>query len=279
MKTGYEERYEALKNMCEKTLEGVIPDCVPPKLRESMRYSLLGGGKRLRPVLYLAVLGSYGRAPSETDLKTAAAIECVHTYSLIHDDLPAMDDDDYRRGRPSNHKMFGEATAVLAGDALHCLAFQLLADCACVDGHYARIMKLMADCAGACGMIGGQALEFETDLASADAETFGRIDALKTGKLMEAAILGGCIAACRDDEYEIWKDYAVTLGRAFQLRDDLHDADTGERSLASALGRSAEAELESLIRKADEKLKQTGGNSEFLRELTKAVLSRTSDNL
>ena len=96
---------------------------------------------------------------------------------------------------------------------------------------------------------------------------------------MEAAILGGCIAACRDDEYEIWKDYAVTLGRAFQLRDDLLDADTGERSLASALGRSAEAELESLIRKADEKLKQTGGNSEFLRELTKAVLSRTSDNL
>ena len=115
MKTGYEERYEALKNMCEKTLEGVIPYCVPSKLRESMRYSLLGGGKRLRPVLYLAVLGSYGRAPSETDLKTAAAIECVHTYSLIHDDLPAMDDDDYRRGRPSNHKMFGEANAVFPG--------------------------------------------------------------------------------------------------------------------------------------------------------------------
>ncbi len=275
----FAERYETLKNLCERTLENVVPEGTPARLAESMRYGLLGGGKRLRPVLYLAVLGSYGRAPSDTDLKAAAAIECVHAYSLIHDDLPAMDNADARRGKPANHKVFGEAEALLAGDALLNLAFQLLADCSCVDGHYARILKLLADCAGSCGMIGGQALELESDLSSADAALFGRIDELKTGRLIEAAVLGGCIAAGRDDEIEIWRAYAGLFGRAFQLRDDILDSDSGERSLASVLGNDAERELEELLFRADEKLKQTGGNSEFLRELTKAVLVRTSDEM
>lgn len=274
---GFDERYETLKSMCDGALETAVPETEAGRLADAMRYSLLGGGKRLRPVLYLAVLSSYGRTPSDVDMRVAAAIECIHAYSLVHDDLPAMDNDYMRRGKPSTHAAFGEAVALLAGDALLNLAFSLLAGCACEDACYARIMKLVADCAGAEGMIGGQALEFCSDMSSADAELLGKIARLKTGKLMEAAILSGCIAAGREDEYALWLEYADILGRAFQLKDDLLDIGSGERSLAFVLGAGAEAELDGLCRAADEKLAETGGDPRFLRELTEKILKRTSD--
>ena len=148
MTNDIKEKYETLKSMCESTLETVVPSGIPVKLASAMRYALLGGGKRLRPVLYLAVLGSYGKAPSDADLKVAAAIECIHSYSLVHDDLPAMDGDLMRRGKPSVHVAYGEAEALLAGDALLNLSFSLLAECACYGGHYAHIMKLVADRCG-----------------------------------------------------------------------------------------------------------------------------------
>lgn len=279
MNNGFAKQYEKLRGECERALEAAIPDGVPEKLKKSMRYSLLGGGKRLRPALYLAVIRSYGKEPTDEDRKTAAAIECIHSYSLVHDDLPAMDNDDLRRGRPSNHKAFGEATALLAGDALLNLAFELLADCACADARYARIMKLIAERSGALGMIGGQAIEFDTDLAAAGESEFSGIARLKTGKLIEAAVLGGCIAARKESEIGAWTEYSENFGRAFQLRDDMLDVGGGERSLAAVLGDGAEAELEALCRAALSALKKTGGDTEFLRGLTKSVLLRSSDGL
>ena len=277
--SSYKEKYEKFKRACDSTLEKILPENVPAKLKESMSYVLLGGGKRLRPVLYLAVLDSYGYDPAETDLKVAAAIECIHEYSLVHDDLPSMDNDDMRRGEPSDHIVFGEAIALLTGDALLNLAFCLLAECACTDVKYAPIMKIIADCAGAEGMIGGQALEFENDLSAASAELFRKIASLKTGKLLEAAILSGCLSAGKEKNIESWQEYAVLLGKAFQLRDDLMDINGGEYSLAAALGDSAETELDELRRKADKCLLMTGGDSEFLRELTDVMLLRTSDKV
>ena len=276
---GFAKQYEKLREECERTLEAAIPDGVPEKLQKSMRYSLLGGGKRLRPALYLAVIRSYGEEPSDEDRKTAAAIECIHSYSLVHDDLPAMDNDDLRRGRPSNHKAFGEATALLAGDALLNLAFELLSGCACADARYARIMKLIAERSGALGMIAGQAIEFDADLAAAGESEFSGIARLKTGKLIEAAVLGGCIAARKEREIDAWTEYSENFGRAFQLRDDMLDVGGGERSLASVLGDGAEAELEALCRAALSALEKTGGDTEFLRGLTKSVLLRSSDGL
>lgn len=276
---GFRENYDRLVKSCECALRDLLPVNAPEKLKESMSYALFGGGKRLRPVLYLAVISSYGITPSETDLKVAAAIEFIHTYSLVHDDLPAMDDDDMRRGRPSDHAVFGEAIALLTGDALLTSAFGALADCACENTRYARIMKLIADCAGAGGMIAGQALEFTNDLASADAALFGRIAALKTGKLIEAAVVGGCLAAGREDKESEWRRYSAALGTAFQLRDDLLDLKSGEHSLAAALGDAAESELEKLRRKAECELNLTGGDPEFLRALTDVMLLRNSDSV
>lgn len=277
--SSFKDKYEKFKRVCDTTLESVLPENVPAKLKESMSYVLLGGGKRLRPVLYLAVLDSYGCIPTCADFKVAAAIECIHAYSLVHDDLPAMDNDDMRRGRPSDHKVFGEAIALLTGDALLNLAFCLLSDCACNDAKYAPIMKIIADCAGAEGMIGGQALEFESDLSAADADLFRKIASLKTGKLLEAAILSGCMSAGKEKIIEKWQKYAALLGKAFQLRDDLMDISGGEYSLAAALGESAETELDELRQKADECLLMTGGDSEFLRKLTDVMLLRTSDKV
>ena len=279
MNNGFAKQYEKLRGECERALEAAIPDGVPEKLQKSMRYSLLGGGKRLRPALYLAVIRSYGKEPTDEDRRTAAAIECIHSYSLVHDDLPAMDNDDLRRGRPSNHKAFGEATALLAGDALLNLAFELLAGCACADARYARIMKLIAERSGALGMIAGQAIEFDTDLAVAGESEFSGIARLKTGKLIEAAVLGGCIAARKESEIGAWTEYSENFGRAFQLRDDMLDVGGGERSLAAVLGDGAEAELEALCRAALSALEKTGGDTEFLRGLTKSVLLRSSDGL
>lgn len=279
MTNDIKEKYETLKSMCESTLETVVPSGIPVKLASAMRYALLGGGKRLRPVLYLAVLGSYGKAPSDADLKVAAAIECIHSYSLVHDDLPAMDGDLMRRGKPSVHAAYGEAEALLAGDALLNLSFSLLAECACYGGHYAHIMKLVADRCGAEGMIGGQALEIETDLRTADAARLTEIASLKTGMLMEAAAVSGCIAAGREDEADLWREYAHKLGIAFQLRDDILDRGSGENSLAGVLGAGAEAELDGMIADIDEILLRTGGNSEFLRALTSAMLRRTTDEV
>lgn len=274
----FSDEYEKLKNAFESYLNRAVSDNVPLKLRDSMKYGLLGGGKRLRPVLYLSVLCSYGIVPRESDYIFASALECVHAYSLIHDDLPIMDNDDFRRGKPANHKKYGEAVALLAGDALLTLAFELAGKCAAADPVYAEAGYVLACNAGGCGMVGGQAMEFTG--GEFDEKTLSEITRLKTGKLIEAAIVCGMIAADRKETVAAWLEYSDAFGQAFQLCDDLLDIDSGERSLAALLGKEkAELRLRMLVNRAIDALDGTDGNTGFLKELTKAVLLRAADGL
>lgn len=197
------------------------------RLLESIRYSLLQeGGKRFRPVLAMLTADALG-APPERALAFGAALECIHTYSLIHDDLPAMDDDDFRRGQPTNHKVYGEAVAILAGDSLLTEAFQIIAD------SYAREPKIAialvaeaARSAGAHGMVGGQAIDLNAKKDQINIDELRAMHELKTGALIRASVVGAAIA-CRSDtsRREALTTFAETLGLAFQVADDLLDFD------------------------------------------------------
>ena len=202
-------------------------------LQESMEYSLLAGGKRLRPVLVLECCrlcgGDVGKA-----LPFAAAVEMIHTYSLIHDDLPAMDDDDMRRGRPTNHVVYGEATAILAGDALLTAAFEQLAKADLPATQVVEAVMCLSRCAGAPGMVGGQVLDMAGEGHALTVGELEQLQSLKTGALISAAAQLGCIAAGGSAEQRAKvTDYAVALGRAFQIRDDMLD----EISTAEELGK------------------------------------------
>lgn len=193
-------------------------------LYDSMLYSAQGGGKRIRPFLTLAFCKALGGS-KKAALPLAVAVELIHTYSLIHDDLPCMDDDDERRGKPSNHIAFGEATALLAGDALLTLAFDTVCDNTEISAeNRIRAVKLLAESAGVRGMIGGQQLDLigETDGLSRD--THLKMNLLKTGALIRAAAGLGCIAADADEsDFKAADEYAKNIGLAFQVTDDLLD--------------------------------------------------------
>ena len=275
----FKTEYTELSAKIDGALRECVPADIPETLSSSMRYSLLGGGKRLRPALFLSVVSAYGRVPNDCDFLCACALECIHTYSLIHDDLPSMDNDDVRRGRPSNHKKFGEATAVLAGDALLNLAFELLARASESDPKYVGVLSEIAVCSGALGMVGGQAMEFEQTVGE-DADRLFQINSLKTGRLIEAAFVGGAIAAGRGDETDKWKAVSASFGAAFQLCDDLLDADDGERSLVSVLGKKrAKEELIRLERETEALLDKIDGDTEFLKSIASAFLLRVTDGL
>ncbi len=201
-------------------------DIVP----DAMRYSVENGGKRVRPVLTLEFCQACG-GEAQAALPFACAIEMVHTYSLIHDDLPCMDDDDFRRGKPSCHKQFGESYALLAGDGLLTLAFETLASAQLPSVDICRAVQTLASCAGVRGMIGGQVLDLLSEEGTPDYALLEKIDRLKTGALMEAAVLLGCIAAGVTDETLLnsARTYAQSLGLAFQIVDDILDV-TGDVS-------------------------------------------------
>ena len=193
-------------------------------LFDSMSYSALGGGKRVRPTLTLEfarMLGGNERAA----LTLAVAVELVHTYSLIHDDLPCMDDDDMRRGKPSNHKVYGEATALLAGDALLTMAFSVIcSEDSLSDGAKIRAVRLLSECAGVNGMIGGQQIDLIGETRRLSENEHKKMNQLKTGALIKCASLLGCIAAGADgDAYAAAECYAECVGLAFQVTDDLLD--------------------------------------------------------
>lgn len=202
----------------------------PERLADAMAYSLLAGGKRLRPVLALAAFEACGgrREDEAVALAFASALECVHTYSLIHDDLPAMDDDDLRRGRPTCHKVYGEATAILAGDGLLTEAFALLADGP--ETTRLPLVALLARAAGAAGMVGGQQLDLELTGARSESgplpalPVVENVHRLKTGALLAAATEGGAIAARAGAEtVGRLRQYGQALGLAFQIADDILD--------------------------------------------------------
>lgn len=222
----------------------------PSRLREAMSYSLLAGGKRLRPVLVLMACEACG-GDSEAALPAACAIEMIHTYSLIHDDLPAMDDDDYRRGRLTNHKVFGDALAILAGDALLTLAFEVMARDVRPTSVAAACCADLAFAAGACGMVGGQVADLEAE----DADTSPRrgegskaalqeleaIHRRKTGRLIRSALtLGGRIAQADVATLGTLDHYGTCIGLAFQIADDLLDVTGTQDKLGKGVGKDAD---------------------------------------
>jgi farnesyl diphosphate synthase len=215
----------------EQTLEGLLPagEDPPASLHGAMRYCVLGGGKRVRPTLVYAGARAVGVGPARVD-HAAAALELIHAYSLIHDDLPSMDDDDLRRGRPSCHKAYDEATAILAGDALQTLAFQALAsDPALGDDPAARLRMIdsLARAAGSKGMVGGQSLDLESEGKPIDLVQLENIHIHKTGALIRAAVDMGALSRPDLDPVraEALDHYAKCIGLAFQIQDDLLDVE------------------------------------------------------
>ena len=265
------------------------PGC-PQGLREAMRYSLLGPGKRLRPMLVLLAAESCGGTVQRA-MPAACAVEMVHAYSLIHDDLPAMDDDDLRRGRPACHKVFGDALAILAGDALVALAFQLLAERIRPPAVAAACCGVLAEAAGPCHLVGGQADDIAPPDAEAGLETLESIHARKTGALIRASLrLGGLAAGADAAALAALDRYGRALGLAFQITDDLLDVrgtedvigkragkDAGQGKLTFPLLLGVEASLrraEQLIHQACAALEVFGPQAGGLEALARYVLER-----
>lgn len=208
----------------------------------AMQYSLSNGGKRIRPILVQEFCKMCG-GDEEKALSYACAIEYIHTYSLIHDDLPCMDDDDMRRGKPSCHKMYGEATALLAGDALLTHAFELCANADLSDEKNAMAVSLLAQNAGVGGMIGGQVLDLKYESSDPSISELLTVHKLKTGALISAACLLGCIAGdATDEQIAAASRYAYYLGIAFQIKDDLLDVFGDEEKLGKPIGSDADNE-------------------------------------
>jgi geranylgeranyl diphosphate synthase type II len=229
----------------EAYLEGCLRGRgIPARLLESMEYSLLAGGKRLRPVLTLAWATMLGGDPARV-MPFAASLECIHTYSLIHDDLPAMDDDDLRRGRPSNHRRFDEATAILAGDGLLTEAFTLMTEASLVQGLPAervlRAVAVLAAAAGGGGMVGGQAVDMEfTGRAEVVLDELRRMHAMKTGALITAACeCGALLAGASGRDVENAREYGRAIGVAFQIVDDVLDVVGDTATLGKPAGSDA----------------------------------------
>jgi geranylgeranyl diphosphate synthase type II len=216
----------------------------PPKLLEAIQYSLMAGGKRLRPALVLESARAcqdhrHGADPSATVIAAAAAMELIHTFSLVHDDLPAMDDDDLRRGRPTNHKVYGEAMAILAGDAMTTIAFEILA----ADAEPALVPALVGELArasGPSGMIGGQVLDMDDRQPPRNLAELQRLHRMKTGALLTASCRMGAIAAAADShQLQALDDFGRHLGLAFQIVDDILDQTSTPQELGKATKKDA----------------------------------------
>ena len=231
------------QQLVDSELDRLVPSetAAPETIHRAMRYSLFAGGKRIRPILCLeaarAVSGSFSAA-----LPAACALEMVHTYSLIHDDLPALDNDDYRRGKLTNHKVFGDAMAILAGDALLTTAFQVLAE---IDAPPDRKVRMIAELAAAAGtlggMIGGQVADLEGEGKPPDAQLLETIHRAKTGALLRASLrLGAIFAGAAEPEYEALSCYGEHVGLAFQIVDDILDVEESSEALGKTAGKDAQ---------------------------------------
>ena len=223
----------------EDWMQSLVPVQPGPlaQVMESMRYSLFAGGKRLRPILLMAAADAVG-ADGQRFLQSACALEMIHTYSLIHDDLPAMDDDDYRRGRLTNHKVFGEGMAVLAGDGLLTLAFEtLLSQPGVTPDILVRVTREVAQAAGPSGMVGGQAIDLGSEGQQPSPEVMKLMHRLKTGALFRASLRAGAmLGGGSDEDVRGLTDYAEQFGLAFQITDDILDVTGTEATLGKPIG-------------------------------------------
>lgn len=234
-------RFENWRARVEAAIARALPsaDASPQRLHAAMRYAALGSGKRLRPLLVYATGVALGADVRTLDAP-AAAVELIQAYSLVHDDLPAMDDDALRRGRPTVHIAFDEATAILAGDALQSLAFAVLADTPTDDATRVALLRELAQAAGAPGMCGGQALDVDATGAMQSLESLQRMHALKTGALFRASVRLGALVAGADAALRDRLDtYAQALGLAFQIRDDILDVEGDAGTLGKTAGKDA----------------------------------------
>ena len=269
-----------------------LPDDPRADLYRAMRHAAIGGGKRLRPLLTMATADLFG-VSRDCSLLVGTAIEAIHVYSLIHDDLPAMDDDDMRRGKPTVHKVFGEAAAILAGDCLHALAFEVLAD---PDTHpdpfvRAELVLDLSRAAGPSGMAGGQMMDLEAEKARFDLATVTRLQQMKTGALISAAVEAGVILGrVAPEGRRSLRGYAHDLGLAFQIADDLLDAEGDEALVGKALRKDAGAGKETflsllgvdrareqcrmLVDQAVEHLHAYGREADLLRAVARYVVDR-----
>ena len=288
------ELVDKLSEYNEKINEALIsflPEAVDgqQEVVRAMRYSIENGGKRLRPVLVIEFCKACG-GDVESAMPFACAVEYVHTYSLIHDDLPCMDDDDLRRGMPSCHVKFGEATALLAGDALLTHAFECLASAELSDETIASAVMLLAQNAGVGGMLGGQVLDLKYESGDPSIHDLLSVHKLKTGALISAACLLGCIAAgANEEQLAAASNFAYNLGVAFQIKDDLLDVVGDESILGKHVGSDeendtttyvtmvgvdkAELDVENLTANAIKFLNEFD-NNEFLKALARYLVTR-----
>ncbi len=291
-KAALSEAAEAVETMMGRLLP--LPDLVEARVFEAMRYGCLGGGKRLRPFLVLTSANLFG-VNSDCALRVGAAVEMVHSYSLIHDDLPAMDDGELRRGRPTVHREFDEATAILAGDALLTYAFEVLADPATHEDPNVRcqLVTALSKAAGAHGMVGGQMLDLIAEHEAFDIGTITRLQRMKTGDIIAFSCEAGAILGKAAPPQRVaLRAYAHDLGLAFQIVDDLldvegteaetgksvgRDADAGKATFVSILGRDrARAQAELLAAQAAQHLDIFDGRAGLLKAVADFVVHRRS---
>jgi len=282
--------------LVDGALDRVLPsaDAVPQAVHRAMRHSVFAGGKRLRPILVIAGADVVGRVPEDV-LPSACAVELIHTYSLIHDDLPAMDNSPTRRGRPTCHVVFGEAMAVLAGDALHALAFELLASNAdlpeCPPARVLEAIREVTHGIGTTGMVGGQVLDLLAVGGPLDEASVRQIHRLKTGSLIRACVrVGATLGGASPDDLAVLGRYGEHVGLAFQIVDDILDVVGEQAKLGKAVGSDAsQAKVtfpsvfglarsrdlaEEATRQAVESLRPLHGRGERLRELAQFLVHR-----
>ena len=233
---------ERVESALDRLLD--LPQTTPQRLHEAMRYAAQGGGKRIRPLLVYAAgqLGESSAQKTEMLDAAAVAVECIHAYSLVHDDMPCMDDDDLRRGRPTVHKAFDEATALLVGDALQTRAFEVLANSPGDANARLQMIVCLAAASGSRGMAGGQAIDLESVGKKLDLAGLQQMHAMKTGALLSCAVeLGGIAAKLNADQLKQLNQYSNALGLAFQIVDDVLDATADSQTLGKTAGKDAAA--------------------------------------
>ena len=270
----FDSKIRETADLVEAALDAFIPSCDGPlgRVADAMRHGALNGGKRLRPFLAIAAADIFG-CPRARAIRVGCAVEMIHCYSLVHDDLPAMDDSDLRRGRPSVHKAFDDATAILAGDALLTQAFEVLADPAThPDGNVrCRLALELARASGKIGMVGGQMIDIYAEQKDFDIDAIEELQRLKTGALIRlSAISGGIVAGASDDDVRALEAYSEDLGLAFQIVDDLLDTFGDAEDLGKPTGQDADMDKATFVKIL---------GPEGARDKARALVSSAKDHL